>query len=252
MLNRIIYAGSFRETDDLPTGTGPVWNVIFCISGSGEVLYDKTVLPVSAGDILIIPPSAAAGVSGDAELCRLGIEQLSPEIDQVLVLKDSDNERVLGLFTAARAFFTEPSRCSGIMLSALGQAIAAYLSALYAPGAQSSIVRDIERSILEHYTDADFDLAALLHSLPFSCDHLTKLFKRELGTTPHQYLTDKRLNAAMERLSTRGGSNIAEIAHTCGFKDPLYFSRRFRKKFGVSPSFCREDRDHTLSDETGV
>ena len=29
---------------------------------------------------------------------------------------------------------------------------------------------------------------------------------------------------------------IAEIAHLCGFREPLYFSRMFKRKFGVSPS----------------
>ena len=30
--------------------------------------------------------------------------------------------------------------------------------------------------------------------------------------------------------------SISEIAHLCGFHEPLYFSRVFRKKYGLSPS----------------
>ena len=32
-------------------------------------------------------------------------------------------------------------------------------------------------------------------------------------------------------------NNITEISRLCGFKEPLYFSRMFKKKYGVAPSF---------------
>jgi len=31
--------------------------------------------------------------------------------------------------------------------------------------------------------------------------------------------------------------NVTEVAHLCGFREPLYFSRMFKKKYGLSPSF---------------
>ena len=40
-------------------------------------------------------------------------------------------------------------------------------------------------------------------------------------------------------------SNITEISRLCGFKEPLYFSRMFKKKYGVAPSFYfEESRKH--------
>ena len=46
------------------------------------------------------------------------------------------------------------------------------------------------------------------------------------------------LQAAAERLASPDGQaiNISEVAHLCGFREPLYFSKIFRKKYGLSPS----------------
>ena len=92
--------------------------------------------------------------------------------------------------------------------------------------------------ILAHCADSAFELDAFLRTLPFSYDYLRKLFQSEVGLTPHQYLKDKRLQIAAELLSrwTPTGS-MAEIARMCGFREPLYFSRMFKKKYGVAPSF---------------
>ena len=57
-----------------------------------------------------------------------------------------------------------------------------------------------------------------------------------MGTTPHKYLTNLRLQAAADTLcSCYNNGNITEVAHMCGFHNPLYLSRLFKKKYGVSP-----------------
>ena len=100
------------------------------------------------------------------------------------------------------------------------------------------MVREIVNSITNNYPDANFELDVYLRSLPFSYDYLRKLFKKELGVTPHKFLMDMRLQTAAESLSSDFGDagNISEIAHMCGFREPLYFSRVFKNKYGVSPS----------------
>ena len=56
--------------------------------------------------------------------------------------------------------------------------------------------------------------------------------------TPHKYLTDRRLQTAANMLrSEYNDGNVTEVAHQCGFREPLYFSRMFKKKYGISPSY---------------
>ncbi len=51
-----------------------------------------------------------------------------------------------------------------------------------------------------------------------------------------------RLEKCYEVLSQTGadGASMTRLALQSGFSDPAYFSRRFRRRFGVTPSPCRD------------
>ncbi len=59
--------------------------------------------------------------------------------------------------------------------------------------------------------------------------------KRVLGSTPNNFIQEARIARAKELLRARAG-NVSEVAYRCGFSDPKYFSRCFKKATGVSPS----------------
>ena len=55
--------------------------------------------------------------------------------------------------------------------------------------------------------------------------------------TPHKFLNDRRLQTAASMLRSQyNDGNVTEVARQCGFREPLYFSRMFKKRYGVSPS----------------
>lgn len=68
--------------------------------------------------------------------------------------------------------------------------------------------------------------------------YLIRLFKTHTGTTPYQYLQDLRMNAAKSYL-TNTSMTVKDIAETNGFPSIHYFSRQFKKKYGMSPSQWR-------------
>lgn len=68
--------------------------------------------------------------------------------------------------------------------------------------------------------------------------YLCRLFGRELGITPVEYLCRCRLERAMELLSSKELS-VAEISRMVGIEDPTYFSRFIRTRTGKSPSQLR-------------
>lgn len=68
---------------------------------------------------------------------------------------------------------------------------------------------------------------------------LFRLVQENLHMSPGDFLEVRRMEEA-ERLLSKHRSGIAEIAYRVGFTSPLYFSTRFRRRFGVSP---REYRD---------
>lgn len=77
--------------------------------------------------------------------------------------------------------------------------------------------------------------AELCRHCDISASYAARLFKRHLNTTMTQYITDQKLSYAAELMaSTR--MNISQIAEYLGFCDVFYFSRRFKQKYGRSPT----------------
>jgi len=55
-----------------------------------------------------------------------------------------------------------------------------------------------------------------------------------MQTTPSRYIRDRRLEVAAERLASGQEARIGDVALSVGFNDLAYFSRSFRRRFGVS------------------
>ncbi len=76
-------------------------------------------------------------------------------------------------------------------------------------------------------------------SIGVSENHLSRIFRRELGISPWDYLNRYRIKQAKELL-TNTQDSITSVALRVGFNDPAYFSRVFRKQVGQSPSTFRK------------
>ena len=59
--------------------------------------------------------------------------------------------------------------------------------------------------------------------------------KSIVGLSPVDFIREMRIKRAMQLLET-GEYNVSTIAYMTGFNDPKYFSKCFKKKYGVSPS----------------
>ena len=71
--------------------------------------------------------------------------------------------------------------------------------------------------------------------LGVSAAYFSTVFKKETGKTFTNFLTDVRMNRAVEMLLNQDEKTYI-IAEAVGYSDPNYFSYVFKKQFGVSPS----------------
>ncbi len=72
----------------------------------------------------------------------------------------------------------------------------------------------------------------------YSKSRFSHIFSKATGTTPIQYQNDIRLKISCEMLSSTKYT-IADVAFSCGFNDPLYYSRIFKKKYNITPTQYR-------------
>ena len=100
------------------------------------------------------------------------------------------------------------------------------------------IVKEAKDYILNNYTNPELSLEVICRHLHLSPAYFSSLFKKETGHTYINYLTDIRLNKAVELLNTTDEKTYM-IAEKVGYLEQNYFSYVFKKKFGVSPTKYR-------------
>ena len=74
-----------------------------------------------------------------------------------------------------------------------------------------------------------------------STQRLKKGFKLKFSTTIFKFITDRRMELALEMLKFTN-MPIAEIANNVGYKHSQHFSKVFKNKYGVNPSFYRKNK----------
>lgn len=98
------------------------------------------------------------------------------------------------------------------------------------PGSLELMMTFVRHHIAEPLTVAQVADAA-------RCSETTaqRLFTRHTGESMQAWIRHVRLREAASLLRTTG-LRVGEVAHLVGYQDPLYFSRAFRRAYGVAPS----------------
>lgn len=111
---------------------------------------------------------------------------------------------------------------------------------LAAPREQRRLERVLE---MMHDRPADpLSLEMLGEAAALTPFQLIALFKRETGLTPHAYLVQLRLKAAMDAL--KAGMPVAEAATFAGFYDQSALTKHLKRCYGVTPlQFARATRE---------
>ena len=246
-MNDITYVGKHTVIYTVSRHAHESWEFVYCTYGSGTFLFDDRSLDYREGDVVIIPPMTPHSNASADGFQNIHINMVSPALSfsSPMVISDDSNHFLLDAFNAVFFHFYSDRKETSSLLSVYGDLISCYLVAYQTGSTLTPIVAQIENNIISNYADSNYELDAYLHSLPFSYDYLRKLFQKELGVTPHRYLVDKRLKMAAELLvsdANAGARTIADIAPLCGFRDPLYFSKMFKKKYGTAPRYYLESR----------
>jgi len=97
----------------------------------------------------------------------------------------------------------------------------------------SKNLREILSYINNNISD-DLSLEILEKTFSMNRYHLSRMFKKETGSTVYNYILLKRISLAKQLLTE--GNNVTEVCMMCGFKDYSNFIRTFKKITGYSPA----------------
>jgi AraC family transcriptional regulator len=135
-----------------------------------------------------------------------------------------------------------------LLLDQLALAFHAHISQAYAgsprdarPSSSGGLAPWQERRAKDYF-EANLTQTASLSEVARACGlspaHFARSFRASTGRPPHQWLLERRVEAAKRALKTTA-TPLSEISKNCGFSDPSHFSRIFSKATGEAPAAWR-------------
>ena len=98
----------------------------------------------------------------------------------------------------------------------------------------ASVVQNVNEYIEHNFADPELRLGTIADYHYISVQYLCSIYKKLMRMTIGDYIFRVRMNHAKKLLDI-GAENIQILAARCGYDDPNYFTRCFRKEFGISP-----------------
>ncbi len=122
-------------------------------------------------------------------------------------------------------------RCEGLLLyslSVLGE------KELDKQVRHAPFMDDVKTYIDEHFTDPELSIDKLGELFSYHPKYLSAAFKKSVRVGFSQYLTTLRMQKAITLIES-GSTCVRDMARQCGYADPFYFSRIFKKTYTASP-----------------
>ncbi len=105
----------------------------------------------------------------------------------------------------------------------------------YVSSTQKQMVEDAIRHIKANIKDEELTVAHIAKEIGITPEYLRKLFKSFKNISPKEYIQIKRMELAKTFLES-GEIKLCHIPYECGFTDYTYFSKSFKKHFGITPT----------------
>lgn len=245
------------------------YELVTVLDGSAEHIVDGERSAISKGDVFVIGNGISHGFdnthglricnimyrpemlfSGDMDIRKIpgfhALFLLEPYFSSTqrfqsrLRLTPADLALVMPLLDRAESEYTSDLPGRNTMVLACVRQLAVLLSRLYdcpTKPREISGMADAVAFMETHFAET-LSISDVIERSHYSQRHFIRLFSAAYGMTPQRYLLDVRIRHASAMLRDSGLS-VTEVAMRCGFGDPNYFSRIFRKYSGNSPSEFR-------------
>ncbi len=243
-MNSILTVGKHNQTFDVNWHSHKSWELIFCTSGHGTFLLESEKsgkrMDYRKNDLVIIPPNLLHANISDHGFKNIHItmDSLSIGAENIAKIKDTGNKMFLGCMANIYYVYNCEITNKDTILQNLGELMSSYIVAFSDIKRYSPIIEKMRHSIFRHFAESSFDLNNMFDlEENYNSNYLKKLFKKEIGTSPQQFLIDLRITYARKLLSNtlEDSISISHVAYECGYDDPLYFSRAFKAATGHSP-----------------
>ena len=213
--------------------------MIYVISGEGSIITGESTRAISRNDFVLIPPhlmhTEISSSQHPLEYICLGISNITLASDEKefdpLLNMGSARENVYSMIVGIYREMQKKQPEYEMMARSLFYQLLVLL--IRRKIIMRSNIADVKSYIDEHYAEA-ITLDELASIAALSKYYLIREFKAAVGTSPMEYLLEKRITESKKMLAGTEHS-ISDIADSVGFSSASYFAQRFRLITGMTP-----------------
>lgn len=186
---------------------------------------------------IVLPPATLHALFGQAPL------ELDATRGPIYGIHDS---HIVDLGTRLKMQAEADAPFGASYVQGLSIALAAYVTQRYNPKSKpiepQRSLTPAQRSLLADYIErnlsTDMSVVDLSGLLGYSPDHFTRVFRKTFSLTPHQYITQRRLEKAKTMLRDPNQS-LTAVALACGFSSQSHLNVVFKRLTGLTPGNYR-------------
>lgn len=186
---------------------------------------------------IVLPPATLHALFGQAPL------ELDAARGPIYGIHDS---HIVDLGTRLKMQAEADAPFGASYVQGLSIALAAYVTQRYNPKSKpiepQRSLTPAQRSLLADYIErnlsTDMSVVDLSGLLGYSPDHFTRVFRKTFSLTPHQYITQRRLEKAKSMLRDPNLS-LTAVALACGFSSQSHLNVVFKRLTGLTPGNYR-------------
>ena len=214
--------------------------LIYHFSGKSNVIFNGKKLETSPNCIRFLPAGEVHEYTVErivrGECIDVFFDADVPIAEEAFILKIKQNEKIANLFK--KVFSVWVAKGDGYYfecVSLLYRIFAEVQKQSYIPKAQYSHIQPAVEYIKKHFLEQKITAETLCSCCDISYPYIKRLFIKRFGVPPVKYAIQLKINYACDLLRSERYS-VSQVADVCGYPDPNFFSRQFKKYVGCSPT----------------
>ena len=220
-----------------------VYYVFLVTKGTGTLQILNRSLPLETGTLFVVFPGTVYTMQGSEDLTYMYISFMGNGAGNLLSQTCLNMEKIVypGREHLIDFWRSGIQRINRENANILTECVLLYTLSFFPPhtdgedSKSSRIYDNILIYVKNHYTERDLTLKKIAEIFSYTEKYLSRLFKQNMNVNFNEYLNRLRIEEAIRAIGG-GADNIKEIALLCGFGDPLYFSKVFKKHTGIPPA----------------
>lgn len=230
----------YLTTWEIPLHQHSCSEISYLFEGELETTVNNSTYRLRRNQMIFFPPCTphvSRGINGPYKMIFILSSQYPKYIPACVPISDLEGNPLQSLFRQILSEYRQvPPRGIDIFFKWL-DVLSAYCKQ-FIKSENTDLMNEMYRILLSNITNPDFILKSDMLVKGYSADYLRTVFKKQSGTTPKEYLVNRRIDYARGLMTATDGQTmqIKDIAISSGFRDPLYFSRVFRNRTHMTPS----------------